>query len=184
MAGNLNPSFQPGAIPGVTSANADAPMVGQTASGPMVQAIQQGAYDIIAKHPGYSPGTNNGRLGCADMISAALMKAGILDSRILGVVALMDALKAKGWQTVHDVSTSGQTGVSPSQVQAGDVVTISTYDRDGDGDKDPYTHVGIVVNEGGRLYFVNNSSSQGQVVKTPLDASRLTSVQRPPATAA
>ena len=69
----------------------------------------------------------------------------------------MSMLRQRGWGNV-----------SPPPWKNGDVVTWKTYDRDGDGVKDPDTHIGIVQIVNGVPYAVNNSSSQHKPVKVEL----------------
>lgn len=92
------------------------------------------------------PEVNGGRKACAQFISTALKDAGVLSSVILGVPALVTALRSKGY-----------TQVTAPPFQTGDIVTWRTYDRNGDGRKDDDTHVGVMCADGKAL---SNSSSQ------------------------
>ncbi|HNV71038.1 MAG TPA: hypothetical protein PKO06_15150, partial [Candidatus Ozemobacteraceae bacterium] len=56
-------------------------------------------------------------------------------------------LKAHGWKEV-----------SAPPYREGDVITWKTYDYTGDGVKDPDTHIGIILKEGGSFKAMNNSS--------------------------
>lgn len=86
-----------------------------------------------------------GRKACAQFVSTALKDAGVLGNTILGVPALVTALKSKGY-----------TQVTAPPFKGGDIVTWRTYDRNGDGRKDDDTHVGIMCFDGKAL---SNSSS-------------------------
>ncbi|MBI3039437.1 SH3 domain-containing protein, partial [bacterium] len=97
----------------------------------------------------YAPATNGGRLGCAQVVSTALKNAGALSRISLSVLGLMADLKAIGWKLV-----------SAPPFSAGDVITWSTYDRTGDGRKDPDTHVGIIMASGNSVQAMSNSSSR------------------------
>ncbi len=92
------------------------------------------------------PEVNGGRLACAQFVSTALKDAGVLTSQILGVPALVTALRSKGYSQV-----------TAPPFQTGDIVTWRTYDRSGDGRKDDDTHVGVMCADGKAL---SNSSSQ------------------------
>lgn len=105
----------------------------------------------------YAPATNNGRLGCAQVVSTILREAGAMSQVRLGVLDVLSDLRGSGW-----------ADVSPPPWQDGDVVTWSTYDRDGDGQKDPDTHIGIIRMIDGTPYAVNNSSSQRMPVQREL----------------
>jgi hypothetical protein len=87
-----------------------------------------------------------GKKACAQFVSTALKDAGVLSNTILGVPALVTALKSKGY-----------TQVTAPPFKGGDIVTWRTYDRNGDGRKDDDTHVGIMCFDGKAL---SNSSSQ------------------------
>jgi hypothetical protein len=122
------------------------------------QKIKQAAYNVMDQRPfPYDPATNGGRLGCAQVVSTALKAAGVVPNIMLGVLAVIDALKAKGWRFVQ----------APPW-KDGDVVTWKTYDRTGDGVKDEDTHIGIAVKENGTDYAMNNSSSNRRPEKHPL----------------
>ncbi|MBF0502020.1 MAG: SH3 domain-containing protein [Candidatus Riflebacteria bacterium] len=88
-----------------------------------------------------------GNLACAKVVSTALVNAGAIPQVELNVRTLVSDLHAKGWQDVQ---------VPP--YQEGDVITWMTYDYNHDGQKDPDTHVGIIVKEGNSFMAMNNSS--------------------------
>jgi hypothetical protein len=71
---------------------------------------------------------------------------------------------------VKDLYGHGWIAVKPPPWRDGDVVTWRSYDRDGDGRRDPDTHIGIVLIQGGTPYVVDNSTSQRRVVKRELGA--------------
>jgi len=90
---------------------------------------------------------NFGNKACAQFVSTALKDAGVLANTILGVPALVTALKSKGYAQVTAPPFKG-----------GDIVTWRTYDRSGDGRKDDDTHVGIMCFDGKAI--ANSSSAR------------------------
>lgn len=97
----------------------------------------------------YAPATNNGSLGCAQVVTTALMNAGVKTNIHLGVLATIPALKKLGWK---------QVSVPP--YRAGDVITWRTYDRTGNGVKDDDTHIGIILQSGNSVQAMSNSSTR------------------------
>lgn len=130
------------------------------AAASMQGRVKQAAYNVMNVKPfPYDPATNGGRLGCAQVVSTALKAAGVMKQVMLGVLAVMDDLKKKGWRLVQ----------APPW-KDGDVVTWKTYDSSGDGVKDEDTHIGIVVKENGTDYAMNNSSSNRRPEKHVLSS--------------
>jgi len=106
------------------------------------QRIKQACYNVLDEVPfPYAPETENGNLGCAQVVTTALKQAGMVDSINLGVVPTMDMLKAKGWRLVN-----------PPPWKDGDVITWNTTGS-------PDSHIGIIIFENGQPYAMNNSSS-------------------------
>ena len=88
-----------------------------------------------------------GNLACAKVATTALKNAGALDKVHLNCRSAVADLKSKGWKEV-----------SVPPFREGDVITWKTYDYTGDGVKDPDTHIGIIVKDGGSFKAMNNSS--------------------------
>lgn len=124
-------------------------------SGNSIQAkVVSAAKNLVAKYSAkgsfpYAPATKGGSLGCAQVVTTALKAAGVLKSTSLGCIPTKDMLKKVGW-----------SAVKAPPYQAGDVIFWSTYDRSGDGVKDPDTHIGIVMASGNNVQAMSNSSSQ------------------------
>lgn len=120
--------------------------------GPMAQAIRQAAYNLPDPFP-YKPGTENGNLGCADVVSHALIEAGAMQQSVhdLAVAGVDRKLTAKGWREVPE-----------GQYQDGDVIIW------GPTSGGSHKHIGIIVIENGQTYAINNSSSQRRPTKTLL----------------
>jgi len=128
--------------------NGTAPAQNNTAAGGSSTSVRvaQCAERYINSTQFRGPEVNGGRLACAQFVSTALKDAGVLTSQILGVPALVTALRSKGYSQV-----------TAPPFQTGDIVTWRTYDRNGDGRKDDDTHVGVMCADGKAL---SNSSSQ------------------------
>jgi len=114
--------------------------------------IATAAYNLPDPFP-YAPGTENGNLGCADVVSHALEDAGAIDKseHNLSVDGLADTLRGKGWKDV------GQP------YQNGDVIVWSPT-------ASGHKHIGIIVIENGDVYAINNSSSQKKPIKILLSS--------------
>lgn len=97
----------------------------------------------------YAAATKGGSLGCAQVVTTALMNAGVKTGIHLGVLATIPKLKELGWK---------QVSVPP--YRAGDVITWRTYDRTGNGVKDNDTHIGIILQNGNSVQAMSNSSSR------------------------
>ena len=120
------------------------------ATGDVQQRVVAEAQKLVGKtNFPYAPATNGGRLGCAQVVSTALKSAGVLSIVKLGVSAVVSDLHARGWKDVN-----------APPFKAGDVICWRTYDRDGDGRKDPDTHIGIAMGSGNSVQAMSNSSSQ------------------------
>lgn len=87
-----------------------------------------------------------GKVACAKVVSTALKNAGVIRNVILGVPALVSAVKSAGYKEVK-----------APPFKPGDIVTWRTYDRNKDGKKDNDTHIGIMDNNG---QAISNSSSR------------------------
>ncbi|MBU1106621.1 MAG: SH3 domain-containing protein [Candidatus Riflebacteria bacterium] len=138
---------------GSSSSSSDA-LVTAPGSGSLQAKLVNSARNLVTKYSRsgsfpYAPATKGGSLGCAQVATTALMNAGVNTGIQLGVLATIPKLKALGWKEVK---------VPP--YQAGDVITWSTYDRTGDGRKDPDTHIGIVLQSGNSVQAMSNSSSR------------------------
>lgn len=121
-----------------------------SAAGQLVQK-----YSVSGSFP-YAAGTNNGSLGCANVVTKALHEAGVNIGIDLSCVSTKSKL----------INNCGYKEVTASvpPYQAGDIIFWSTYDRDNDGKKDKDTHIGIICpnpNPGGNsVQAMSNSSSQ------------------------
>ncbi|HEY9069367.1 MAG TPA: hypothetical protein VIV61_03865 [Candidatus Ozemobacteraceae bacterium] len=104
----------------------------------------------------YAPGTENGNLGCANVVSAALREAGVPIGMILNCDGVKNALLGlKGgnaWKRV-----------SPPPYQAGDVVIWKAPS----GGR--HKHIGIVAKNGNSLMAMNNSSSKRHPVFSAIE---------------
>jgi LysM repeat protein len=170
------------AIPGgsgstPTPSASAAPAPGSSAAGaaPAAGSLQQRLVAAAQRLVGqtnfpYAPETNGGRLGCAQVATTALKNAGAVDRVVLGVLQALSDLRAKGWREVN---------VPP--FQAGDVISWKTYDRTGDGVKDPDTHIGIIMSSGNNVQAMNNSSSLRQPRLTSANMAPISRVLRKPA---
>lgn len=124
------------------------------AKGSVQQKVVSAAQNLVTKYSRpssfpYHPLTKGGSLGCAQVVTTALMSAGVKTGIQLGVLATVPKLKALGWKEVR---------VPP--YQAGDVITWKTYDRTGDGVKDNDTHIGIIMTSGNNAQAMSNSSTR------------------------
>lgn len=127
--------------------------------GPLQQEIVQDARALAGKRIKYARATNGGRRGCAQVASTILKQAGAVKHVRLSVRDVVRDLYGHGWEPVK-----------PPPYKDGDVITWKTYDRDGDGRKDPDTHIGVVLRRGGTTYVVDNSTRQRRVVMRELAA--------------
>jgi hypothetical protein len=89
----------------------------------------------------YAAGTQNGNLGCANVVSKALQAAGVKIKGSLAVDGVKSQLKAAGWKVF-----------SPPPYKAGDVIIWKA--------KPKHKHIGIIARNGNSLMAMNNSSSQ------------------------
>lgn len=106
------------------------------------------AQDLGAGFP-YEPETEDGNLGCANVVSWILRDAGVLDRMILNVDGVVDALLALGWRTVAE----------GGPYQDGDVIAWKATPT-----SNGHQHIGILDEEGHRVWAYNNSSEDRQVV--------------------
>ncbi len=97
----------------------------------------------------YAPATQGGVLGCAQVVTTALKAAGVNIGIDLACISTKSKLMGQGYRAV-----------SVPPYRAGDVIFWSTYDRTGNGVKDPDTHIGIVTTSGNTAQAMSNSSSQ------------------------
>lgn len=132
---------QPPVAPGSGSANE------------LGERIKQAAYALPDPFP-YKPGTQNGNLGCADVVTHALEVAGATDKseHQLAVTGTENLLEGKGWQT------TGQP------YKDGDVIIWGKLPGGNN------RHIGIIVIENGQVYAINNSSSQRRPIKSLLSS--------------
>ncbi len=133
-------------------------LVKSPASGSVAQKVAAAAQNLVTKYKTsgsfpYAAATQGGRLGCAQVVSTALMAAGVNTGIQLGVLATISKLKNLGWKEVR---------VPP--YRAGDVITWKTYDRSGDGIKDSDTHIGVILTNGNSAQAMNNSSTRKKPV--------------------
>ena len=148
------------------------PPVQAAARGSVQQNVVDAAQQLLEDYSEpysfpYDPLTNNGRKGCAQVVSTALVAAGVDTGIQLGVVNTINILRDLGWQEVE---------VPP--YQAGDVVTWATYDRNGNGQDDPDTHIGIVMTNGNNVQVMNNGSAEGRPLLKPVNYKPVTKVLR------
>lgn len=134
----------PGGSPGGTT----------TASSGVGAQIKQAAENLPDPFP-YAPGTQNGNLGCADVVTTALINAGVLNrsEHNLAVRGTMGILERRGWNAIN-----------PPPYSDGDVICWDPLP----GGR--HMHIGIIVVENGEPYAVHNSSSKRRVVKVPLSS--------------
>jgi len=104
----------------------------------------------------YAAGTENGNLGCANVVSAALREAGVPIKMLLGCASVRDTLlglKAPNtWKKV-----------SPPPYKPGDVIVWSIPP----GKK--HRHIGIAAMNGNSLMAMNNSSSKRHPVFSEIE---------------
>lgn len=87
----------------------------------------------------YAKGTQNGNLGCANVVTAALRAAGIRIPIILGVDGVKSKLKQMGWKARR-----------PPPFKPGDVIIWARRGK--------HKHIGIIARKGNALMAMNNSS--------------------------
>ncbi len=119
----------------------------KSSGGSIQKKIVQAAKDIVKKYSKkgsfpYAAGTNGGRLGCAQVATTVLKKAGVLKKTSLGCKQTLSMLKQAGWKKAK---------VPP--YKAGDVIFWTTY-------KAGASHVGIIMENGNNAQAMSNSSSQ------------------------
>lgn len=111
--------------------------------GSLQQRIVAAARNLVGvRNFPYAPGTQGGRLGCAQVVTTALKNAGAVNRVDLGVANSVSMLRGQGWREVH-----------PPPWAAGDVVTWNTTGR-------PDSHIGIIMESGNSVQAMSNSSSQ------------------------
>lgn len=115
--------------------------------GALQEKVARAARNLIGSTRFRGPEVDGGNLACAQVATTALKNAGALDRVSLNVRTAVSDLHAKGWKEV-----------SVPPFHEGDVITWKTYDYNGDGVKDPDTHIGIMVKEGNTFMAMNNSS--------------------------
>ncbi|NLM17096.1 MAG: C40 family peptidase [Candidatus Riflebacteria bacterium] len=109
----------------------------------------------------YAPGTQNGVLGCANVVTACLKEAKEMKDINLGCVPTSDILMQMGWKKFI-----------PPPIKAGDVVLWQTY-------QPRPSHIGIAVENGGvSAKVMNNSSSQKKPVLSNANSMKLLYVLR------
>ncbi|MDD3145721.1 MAG: SH3 domain-containing protein [Candidatus Riflebacteria bacterium] len=129
------------------------PILDVPGSGSVAAKVVAAARNLVTKYQTprsfpYHPLTQGGSLGCAQVVTTALMAAGVNTGIQLGVLATIPKLKSLGWKEV-----------SVPPYRAGDVITWRTYDRTGDGRMDDDTHIGIIMTSGNSAQAMSNSSS-------------------------
>ncbi|PKL49233.1 MAG: hypothetical protein CVV42_06815 [Candidatus Riflebacteria bacterium HGW-Riflebacteria-2] len=139
---------------GSSSSSGSAVAVDSTPGSSVAAKVVNAARNLVTKYSTpssfpYDPLTKGGSLGCAQVVTTALMNAGVNTGIQLGVLATIPKLKNLGWQEV-----------SVPPYRAGDVITWKTYDRTGDGVKDNDTHIGIILESGNSVQAMSNSSSR------------------------
>ncbi len=139
--------------PPVASTGGSTPILDVPGSGSTASKVVAAARNLVTKYQTprsfpYHPLTQGGSLGCAQVVTTALMAAGVKTGIQLAVLNTIPQLKKLGWQEVR---------VPP--YRAGDVITWKTYDRTGDGVMDNDTHIGIIMTSGNTAQAMSNSSS-------------------------
>lgn len=145
---------QGGASSGSSAPSGSAVTVDNTPGSSVASKVVNAARNLVTRYSTprsfpYDPLTRDGSLGCAQVVSTALMSAGVNTGIQLAVLNTIPKLKALGWQEVN---------VPP--YRAGDVITWKTYDRNGDGVKDNDTHIGIILESGNSVQAMSNSSTR------------------------
>jgi hypothetical protein len=127
----------------VTASDVIINVSGDTVQGRVVNAAKQlvDTFSESGSFP-YAPGTNGGRLGCAQVVTTALKAAGVINETSLGCIQTIGLLEDVGWKAVD---------VPP--YQAGDVIFWETYCSGP-------SHVGIIMTSGNSATAMSNSSSQ------------------------
>ncbi|MBP7635546.1 CHAP domain-containing protein [Candidatus Ozemobacteraceae bacterium] len=132
-----------------TAPNAVAQKVSDSAAGYASRYTTAGSFR-------YSPGTENGNLGCADVVSQCLRDAGVGIGRILNVDGVKNALTSlrapNNWRIAQ-----------PPPYQPGDVVVWKAPP----GGR--HKHIGIVTRNGNSMMAMNNSSSRRHPVLSGIE---------------
>lgn len=104
----------------------------------------------------YAAGTENGNLGCANVVSKCLQEAGVRIGTILNVDGVKSALTALS-------SPNNWRITQPPPYQPGDVVIwkIPPGGR--------HKHIGIVTRNGNSMYAMNNSSSRRHPILSAIE---------------
>lgn len=118
-------------------------------AGDLPARIRAAALNLPDPYP-YQPETEGGELGCADVVSHALIEAGVIPERELAVAGLSKRLKGSGWRAANE------------PYRDGDVIVWGPRPGGTHG------HVGVIIHEGGVVMTVQNSSSRRRVVHIPL----------------
>lgn len=156
------PSGQTGTTgTGSTRATAAQPTGSTTAPNEIAQKVNDTAASYASRYTTagsfrYSPGTENGNLGCADVVSQCLRDAGVGIGRILnvdGVKSALTSLRApNNWRIAQ-----------PPPYQPGDVVVWKAPP----GGR--HKHIGIVTRNGNSMMAMNNSSSKRHPVLSGIE---------------
>lgn len=132
-----------------TTPNSIAQKVNETAASYANRYTTRGSFQ-------YSPGTENGNLGCADVVSQCLRDAGVGIGRILNVDGVKNALTSlrapNNWRIAQ-----------PPPYQPGDVVVWKAPP----GGR--HKHIGIVTRNGNSMMAMNNSSSKRHPVLSGIE---------------
>ena len=134
---------------------------GDTVQGRVVSAAAELVknYSESGSFP-YAPGTNGGRLGCAQVVTTALKAAGVINETSLGCIQTIGLLEDAGW-----------TAVDVPPYQAGDVIFWETYTSGP-------SHVGIIMTSGNTATAMSNSSSQQKPRYHDADYQKVVKVMR------
>ncbi|HNW34041.1 MAG TPA: hypothetical protein PKM25_03860 [Candidatus Ozemobacteraceae bacterium] len=160
------PAREPASQTGVTGANQAAASSGQsTAATTAPNSIAQKVSDTAAGYASryttsgsfsYAPGTENGNLGCANVVSKCLQDAGVRVGMILNVDGVKNALTRlaapNNWRIAQ-----------PPPYQPGDVVIWKVPP----GGR--HKHIGVVTRNGNSMLAMNNSSSKRHPVLSAIE---------------
>jgi cell wall-associated NlpC family hydrolase len=109
----------------------------------------------------YAPLTEDGNLGCANVVSKALKESGVKIRGDISVDRLKGQLKRAGWKTVK-----------PPPYKPGDVIVW------GPGSNGTHKHIGIIARNGNTLMAMNNSSDRRHPVWSDINYRKVEAVLR------
>lgn len=119
--------------------------------GAAIVAAAKAAQDLGESFP-YEPETDHGRLGCANVVSWILVRAGVLNAILLSVDDVVEALLGLGWLPVTD-----------GKFADGDVIAWKESPE-----SNGHQHIGIIDQEGLQTWALDNSSSKRRVIREDL----------------